>query len=156
MRGLSAPLLLPLPERWFVALLGSDAVFEELATRGYVIERVAGFTGRRWLGAVASLLLSVAMHIPRGESLCAGLSPALVLALFTGLYLWRRSVAACALAHFLVDGQLVFGVPFLGQWLRKPHYPAMLLAGEGLIYCAVRWWQRGTQGVAALFPAASE
>lgn len=92
--------LLPVPEKWFLAMLAGDAIFEELATRAYVIERISGFTGSRYLGAIASFVLSVAMHYPGSGSGCKALEPAPMLALFTGLYLWRRSVPACALAHF--------------------------------------------------------
>ena len=32
-------------ESWLVAFIASDVMFEELATRAYVIERISGFTG---------------------------------------------------------------------------------------------------------------
>jgi membrane protease YdiL (CAAX protease family) len=145
-------LLLPVPENWFLAMLATDAMFEELATRAYVIERISGFTGSRCLGGIASLVLSVAMHVPGSGGGCGALVHAPMLALLTGLYLWRRSMAACALTHFLLDAELVFGVPFLGHWLNWPHHAALLLVGGGLIYYAVRWRRRA----AVLFPAAAE
>jgi membrane protease YdiL (CAAX protease family) len=145
-------------ESWLLAFIASDVIFEELATRAYIIERLRDFTGSKCLGAIGSLLLSVAMHIP-GSGFREALLRMPMLALFTGLYLWRRSVVACALSHFLLDAQLyvlLFNVPFLGQWFYKPRYTVMLLAGEGLIYCAVRWRRRTTHRPGALLPAASE
>jgi membrane protease YdiL (CAAX protease family) len=145
-------------EGFFLTFIASDVIFEEIATRSYIIERIETFTGRAYLGAAASLFVSVALHVP-GRDLHQALLRAPMLATLTGLYLWRRNAMACALTHFLLDAQfylMLFNVHFLLPWIYKPPHTAILLAGEGLIYCAVRWRRRSMRNAGELLPATSE
>lgn len=76
-------------------------VCEEILYRGYPIERIGWLTGRRWIGAVLSLAVFIAAHIGWG------LSQFVVVAfggvLLTTLYLWKRDLPACMIAHALTD-----------------------------------------------------
>ncbi|MBA2935130.1 CPBP family intramembrane metalloprotease [Sphingomonas sp. CGMCC 1.13654] len=76
-------------------------VCEEILYRGYPIERIGWLAGRRWVGALLSLAAFVAAHIGWG------LSQFVVVAfggvLLTMLYLWKRDLPACMIAHALTD-----------------------------------------------------
>lgn len=76
-------------------------ICEEILYRGYPIERIGGLTGRRWIGALVALAAFMAAHIGWG------LSQFVVVAfggvLLTILYLWKRSLPACMIAHALND-----------------------------------------------------
>ncbi len=88
---------------WFrVLLIIRAAVFEELFYRGFMIERLTQITGRRWLAALISLVAFTLAHLSYWgwvHLIIAGLG-GLVL---TGLYLWRRDLAANMIAHFATD-----------------------------------------------------
>ena len=88
---------------WFrVGLVTRAAVFEELYYRGFAIERITELTGRRWVAALASLLLFTLAHLGYwgwAHLLVAGFG-GLVL---TVLYLLRRDLGAAMLAHWLTD-----------------------------------------------------
>lgn len=103
-------------EFWFLASVASGVFFEELATRAYVIERVVAFTGNRLLAGISSLLLSIALHIP-GRSLGGALQRGPVLLLLTVLYVWRRNIVACLIAHFLIDTALILVLSHHAGWL---------------------------------------
>lgn len=85
----------------------SSAIAEEVGFRGYALERLSEITGSTWLGAGIPYLIEVLCHAPiwgfHGMLLKA--LPLLILVL---LYLWRRSLPACILAHLLVDVIPVF------------------------------------------------
>jgi membrane protease YdiL (CAAX protease family) len=85
---------------WFRAFVGATAgVVEETLYRGYAVERLAALTRRRWLGALLALMGFTLAHVPAWGlrySLAADLPFAIVMTLF---YLWRRDLAANALAH---------------------------------------------------------
>lgn len=90
------------PHGWDVASTAADALIEELGSRAYLIERVTALTGRLWIGAGASLAVSVAMHVPLlGVSGSLAATP--TLGLLVCLYAWRRSLPACTMAHLLFD-----------------------------------------------------
>ncbi len=76
-------------------------VCEEILYRGYPIERIAWLTGKRRIGALVSLAAFTAAHIDWG------LSQFVVVAfggvLLTTLYLWKRDLPACIIAHALTD-----------------------------------------------------
>src|SRR5262245_10560786 len=91
-----------LPQWFLVGLVTRAAVFEELFYRGFVIERVAELSKRRWLAALVSLALFTSAHLGYwgwGHLIVAG-SGGLVL---TALYLFRRDLASNMLAHWLTD-----------------------------------------------------
>jgi membrane protease YdiL (CAAX protease family) len=74
---------------------------EEVCYRGYSIERLREATGSRLWSIATPLAIFAAFHYRQGP---AGILIALVLgAILTALYLRRRDVVACAIAHFLAD-----------------------------------------------------
>ena len=85
---------------WFRVIVGlTGGIIEELLYRGYLIERLATITGRRWLGgAVAAVLFGLAHSSAwgLGFALGAALPFGIVMTLF---YLWRRDLIANMLAH---------------------------------------------------------
>jgi len=84
------------------AMMLRAGVIEEILYRGYPIERIEGLTGRTWLAAVVSVAIFIAVHISYW-----GYAQLIVVAfgavLLTALYLWRRDLPACMIAHFLAD-----------------------------------------------------
>jgi len=83
------------------------AVTEEVVFRGYALERLMEWTGRRWLSAAMSLAVFVAIHVP-------GWSPAHVVgvvlplgAALTGLYLWKRNLPFVITVHLVVNAPLL-------------------------------------------------
>jgi membrane protease YdiL (CAAX protease family) len=98
--GLSAIKELPLWLR--IMLVIRAASFEELFYRGFMIERLSEITGRRWLAAIISLGAFSFAHLGYwgwAHLIVAGFGGALL----TGLYLWRRDLAANMIAHFFTD-----------------------------------------------------
>ena len=89
--------LLPI---WFRVFVGATAgAVEETLYRGYAVERLAILTGRRWLGAVLAQTGFTFAHVPAWGlryALAADLPFGIVMTLS---YLWRRDLAANALAH---------------------------------------------------------
>ena len=85
---------------WFRVVLGATGgVVEETLYRGYLIERLAALTGRRWLGASLATVAFALAHVPTwgvGFALAADLPAGIVLTVF---YLWRRDLIANMLAH---------------------------------------------------------
>jgi len=91
---------LPLMLRIFIVLRAS--IFEELFYRGFAIERLAELTGSRGLAAFASLVAFTLAHVSYwgiGHLMIAAFGGAVL----TGLYLWRRDLAANSIAHFITD-----------------------------------------------------
>ncbi len=128
-------------EFWFLASVASSVLFEEVATRAYIIERVTAFSGSRLLAGIASLLLSIALHIP-GRSLGGGLQRGPVLLLLTVLYIWRRNIVACFIAHFLVDTALILVMShdagWLARWLFLRSRSWITLLAVGVLYLILR------------------
>jgi uncharacterized protein len=76
-------------------------VTEEIIYRGYAIERLALITGRRWLGgAIAGAAFLLTHWSWGGAQMILVTFAALIL---TALYLWRRDLPCCILAHTLAD-----------------------------------------------------
>jgi membrane protease YdiL (CAAX protease family) len=88
---------------WFQsAIFVRAAVFEEIFYRGFVIERLTELTGRRSLAALISLGAFTFAHL--GYWGWAHLIVvAVVGAILTALYLWRRDLTSNMIAHFLTD-----------------------------------------------------
>lgn len=76
-------------------------VTEELLYRGYAIERLSFLTGRRWSAGLLSGLAFLLAHWSWG--LTQMILVAFATVILTGLYLWRRDLACCMLAHALAD-----------------------------------------------------
>jgi membrane protease YdiL (CAAX protease family) len=76
-------------------------ISEEIFYRGYAIERLQSLTGSKWLAAAISLAAFAGFHFRQG---LAGIVLAAVLgAIITGFYLWKRDLVAAIFGHFLVD-----------------------------------------------------
>ena len=80
----------------------ANGIAEEVGFRGYSIERIEELTGSKWLGASVPLVINVLVHAPVW-GLYGMLVKAPILLLLVALYLWRRSLLACVLAHVLID-----------------------------------------------------
>ncbi len=80
----------------------TESIAEVFGERGYIIQIVSVLTGSRALGGLVSFLGALAIHVPQvgWEYVTAGMASQLV---FVLLYLWRRNVWSCALAHALID-----------------------------------------------------
>jgi len=85
---------------WFRVFIGvTSGGVEETLYRGYAIERLAAICGGRWLGAAAATIAFAAAHVPYWGvrfSVAADLPFGILMTLF---YMWRRDLAANALAH---------------------------------------------------------
>jgi membrane protease YdiL (CAAX protease family) len=88
---------------WFrIILILRAAMFEEIFYRGFVIERLTDVMRVRWLAALISLGTFTLAHLNGWEwahLLIAGFGGIIL----TGLYLYRRDLAANMAAHFLTD-----------------------------------------------------
>ena len=82
--------------------LVANGIAEEVGFRGYAIERIEELTGSTLLGASVPFIVNVLVHAPVW-GFHGMLTKAPVLLLFVVLYLWRRNLPACALAHVLMD-----------------------------------------------------
>ena len=94
------------PEK--IHLIVQNAPVEEIFFRGFLIERVITATRRPWIGGVVSFVLFVVSHFPGSGVVLtlAGLTlPSLV---FVLLYLWRRNIFLCMVAHAISDSVLLF------------------------------------------------
>jgi membrane protease YdiL (CAAX protease family) len=88
---------------WFlILLLTRAAVVEEIAYRGYAIERIEELTGSRSLAALISVVVFTLAHFAfwGGTHLIVVGFSAVILAL---LYLWRRDLICNMIAHLLTD-----------------------------------------------------
>lgn len=76
-------------------------VTEEIIYRGYAIERLTFLTARRWLGAVLAGSAFLLAHWSWGalQLIVVGFGTLI----FTALYLWRRDLLCCMIAHILAD-----------------------------------------------------
>ena len=102
---LAALMRLPI---WIGLALAVFAGFsEELVARGYAIERFERITGNTLIAAAIALLIDLAVHIPYwGRYYPLLILPAQMI--FVLLFLWRRNLQPCIIAHILFDAS-----PFL-------------------------------------------
>ena len=97
------------PAAFFLFEIVVNAFFEEIAARGYAIDRLRTATGSLLLASVIALFLDLAIHIPFwGWKYPILIFPAQ--ALLVLMYIWRRNISACIIAHILVDSGLILGV----------------------------------------------
>ncbi|HMN73422.1 MAG TPA: CPBP family intramembrane metalloprotease [Rhodoblastus sp.] len=94
-------------------MLVTAGVVEEALFRGFAIERLTALTGRRWLAALLALAAFVAAHLPFW-GLGAVATPIVGGGFFTLVYLWRRDLVACMVAHLAVDSVGLLLAPALG------------------------------------------
>lgn len=86
-----------------LVLIARAALFEETYYRGFAIERLTELTNSRALAALISLVAFTFAHLTVWGW------PHLIVAAFggivlTGLYLFRRDLSACMIAHFVTNG----------------------------------------------------
>ena len=106
---------------WLITL-AFGMLFEELATRAYIIERVIDFTGNRLLAGLASVLVSLAIHLP-GRTLGEMFRVTPIILLMTMLYIWRRNLVPGFIAHFVgnaVADLILSPIRDLVLWLVLP------------------------------------
>jgi len=78
------------------------AVFEETLYRGFGIERLSELLRSRWAAALISLAVFTWRHLENWgwmHLIVAGFGGLML----TALYLWRRSLVATMIAHFVTD-----------------------------------------------------
>jgi uncharacterized protein len=98
-----------------IGLVLTAAVCEEFIYLGYAIGELAYLTGSRWVAGSLSLLVFTLSHVGLYGVSRALIVPALVGAVLTGLYLWRRNLPACMLMHALMDGIFLILVPAMAR-----------------------------------------
>jgi len=127
-----------------VSLLASTALsvlFEELATRAYIIERVIKFTGNRWLAGLASVLVSLAIHLP-GRTLGEMFRVTPIILLMTVLYIWRRNLVPGFIAHFVgnaVTPLMLSPIRDLVLWLVLPSRNWIVALPAAVLYLALHY-----------------
>jgi len=94
-----------------IAVVLTAAVCEEFMYRGFGIEELACLIGKRWLAGLLSLILFTFSHAGLYGMSVALIIPALVGAVLTGLYLWRRNLPSCVLMHAIMDGMFLVVIP---------------------------------------------
>jgi membrane protease YdiL (CAAX protease family) len=87
---------------WKILLFICGAFFEETYFRGYVIERVEENTGSMNIGVFLGTAVDLYLHSVYWDT-SAVISIAFAQVSLGLLYLWRRSVITCVIAHFLLD-----------------------------------------------------
>jgi uncharacterized protein len=76
-------------------------ITEEILYRGYAVERLEFLTGRRWLAGVIAGVAFLATHWSWGGTQM--IIVAFATLILIGLYLWRRDLICCMIAHALTD-----------------------------------------------------
>lgn len=94
-------------------LVAVVAVAEETIFRGYLILRLQSLTGS---AAAAAVLSAIIFCFGHGYEGAAGVITVGVMGLaFAGVYLWRRSLVAPIVMHFLQDFLAIIVVPLLAH-----------------------------------------
>lgn len=96
-----------------VCLVLTAGICEEFIFRGFAIEELGMLTGSRWLGASLSLAIFSLGHAGLYGFSSALLIPASVGLVLTLLYMFRKSLPACMLMHFGMDGLILLVLPAL-------------------------------------------
>jgi Type II CAAX prenyl endopeptidase Rce1-like len=99
-------LLMPVWMR--IGLVIVDAFIEECG-RGYVVERFASLTGSIMVGGMAAFVGSIMIHAVGDLKWVYTFVPSQFA--FVALYLWRRNVSTCVIAHSLLDGSVLVIAP---------------------------------------------
>lgn len=96
-------------EKVFWGMLAAGAaLFEEIAFRGFVISEMKKVSGKYWIGAIAGSLAFSLGHLYQG---IGGVLLTFIYGmLFSGLFIARKSVFPCIVAHFLQDFIILFVV----------------------------------------------
>jgi membrane protease YdiL (CAAX protease family) len=103
-----------LPFATRLLLVVTAGVWEEIAYRGYGIERLTMIWGSKWAAAVATVALFTLAHLPAVGA--AHLMPVFIVSVFvTLLYLWRRDLVLNMVAHSTIDAVGLLLAPLMGQ-----------------------------------------
>lgn len=94
--------LTTLPLAMRAVMVVTSGFAEELLFIGYPISRLLEITRSRWISALIPILAFTALHIP-GRTPADLVNVAFAAALFSGLFLWRRSLWTNIVAHTVVD-----------------------------------------------------
>lgn len=119
--------LLRLPIWLGIAIAVANGVTEELVARGYAIERLQTVTGSVLIAAIIAYALDLAVHLPFwGPYNVLILAPGQLV--FVLVYLWRRDLDACIVAHIMNDATpylltVVFSV-FMAGYGHMSYYNA--------------------------------
>ncbi len=98
----ASAIVLQWPVWYRVVAAVSAGVIEETLYRGYAIERLAALLGGVRVAAVVALAGFALTHVPFwGWAAIA--TPLLGGGFFTFLYVWRRDLVACMVAHSTID-----------------------------------------------------
>ena len=98
-----------LDEKMFWVMLSvSAALFEEICFRGFIISRLKLISGNYLIGALAGSLAFSMGHLYQG--IFGVIITFIYGMLFAGLYIARKSVFPCIVAHFLQDVIILFVV----------------------------------------------
>ncbi len=102
-------LLLPktITQRIFWIIMSLTAgIAEEAGFRGYVLTKLNLFVKNWWITAIISSFFFGVGHFYQGwgGSVLTGIYGLL----FCGLFIWRKSLAPCIIAHFLQDASAMF------------------------------------------------
>jgi membrane protease YdiL (CAAX protease family) len=116
-QGLMRVMATPPWFRWAVVL--TAGITEEIMFRGYPVERLLEMTGNLWLAAAIPLAVFVFAHLS-AWSLGHLVGVFFGGAVLTGLYLWRRDLVACMIAHALIDSLIIFLPPMLRKLAARP------------------------------------
>ena len=108
------------PWQFSVAMAASAGIFEELWARGYGIERLSALLHSTVAAAAIMLFLDLAAHLPFW-----GIRYAILIApteaVFLSLYLWRRRLLPCVIAHALSDASRP--ILLVSMWLLAMIFP---------------------------------
>ena len=99
---------------WLALLvLVASALAEELAARGYAIRRLRVITGSTALAAAAALAIDMVARIPLwGLRYALTVAPAEMV--LVALYLWRRQLVTCIVAHLTLTLTIFLAIHFVG------------------------------------------
>ncbi len=103
-----------------IAAAASAGIYEEIWARGYAVERLETLTRSTIAAAAIALTLDLGAHVPFwGFRYAILIAPCQIVLL--GLYLWRRRLMPCVVAHILWDS----GRPILLalMWLLATLHP---------------------------------
>lgn len=92
----------------WILLSAGAALSEEIAFRGYVITRLKNLSGSYWIGAILSSVAFSMGHLYQGF---AGVLLTFIYGmLFSGLFIAKKSVFPCIIAHFLQDSMILVAI----------------------------------------------
>ncbi len=94
-----------------IALVFTAGICEEMLFRGYAIERLKVLTGNIWVAGLVGTVFFTLGHLPRYGFSGGLFGVALIGAILSSIYIWRRSLTACIALHWFVDGVSMLIVP---------------------------------------------